>query len=91
MTTKPYHKTSSSDKQAYVLATDLGGGGLKIALVSETSISLCLGHLTNSTEQYCFNLFFHNDASYHWKWPPIGFRQCPLELLITFSYQVRLR
>jgi xylulokinase len=35
MTTNSYHKTSSSDKQAYVLAIDLGGGGLKIALVSD--------------------------------------------------------
>jgi len=35
MSSQSYHKTDNTDKQAYVLAIDLGSGGHKIALVSD--------------------------------------------------------
>lgn len=35
MTAKSHHKTTHSDKQAHVLAIDLGGSSLKIALISD--------------------------------------------------------
>lgn len=36
MTFKPHHKTTPKDRPTYVLAIDLGSGGHKIALVSDT-------------------------------------------------------
>ncbi len=45
MTREPHHKTIHKNRHTYVLAIDLGSGGHKIALVSDT------GHVVASADE----------------------------------------